>query len=47
MPDFRAIGATTYLSPVPAVLLGCADPQNGARPNLITIAWAGVVCSKP
>lgn len=44
---FRTIGATTYLSPIPAVLLGCADPANGHKPNLITIAWAGVVNSKP
>lgn len=45
--NFRKIGATTYLSPIPAVVLGCADPEHGHKPNLITIAWAGVVCSKP
>ena len=45
--QFRKIGATTYLSPIPAVVLGCADPEHGHKPNLITIAWAGVVCSKP
>lgn len=44
---FRAIGPTTYLGPIPAVLLGCADPENGYGPNLITVAWTGVVCSKP
>ena len=44
---FRSIGATTYLSPVPVVMLGCADPSNNIRPNLITVAWAGIVCSKP
>ena len=44
---FRTIGPTTYLSPIPSVLVGCADPANGVKPNLITIAWAGVVCSKP
>lgn len=44
---FRTIGPTTYLSPIPSVLVGCADPSNGCGPNLITIAWAGVVCSKP
>ncbi len=43
---FGAIGATTFLGPVPAVLLGCADGDGGA-PNLITIAWTGVCCSKP
>ena len=26
---FRPIGPTTYLSPIPAVMLGCADPENG------------------
>ena len=48
---FRAIGPTTYLCPTPAVLVGCAADagwQTGAaRPNLITVAWAGVCCSKP
>ena len=44
---FRTIGPTTYLSPIPSVLVGCADPENGVKPNLITVAWAGVVCSKP
>ncbi len=44
--SFRTIGATTYLCPIPAVVLGCAAPD-GADPNLITVAWTGVVCSKP
>ena len=44
---FRQIGPTTYLSPIPSVLVGCADPASGVKPNLITIAWAGGVCSKP
>ncbi|MBQ8556737.1 MAG: flavin reductase family protein [Clostridia bacterium] len=44
---FREIGPTTYLCPIPSVLVGCADPENGGKPNLITIAWTGVVCSKP
>ena len=44
---FRTIGPTTYLSPIPSVLVGCADPANDVKPNLITVAWAGVVCSKP
>lgn len=46
-PVFRAIGATTYLSPMPAVLIGCADRVEGARPNLITVAWTGICCSHP
>ena len=46
-PAFREIGPTTYLCPIPSVLVGCADPDNGCKPNLITIAWTGIVCSKP
>ena len=43
--NFRAIGPTTYLCPIPSVMLGCADDTHPA--NLITVAWTGVVCSKP
>lgn len=46
--DFRAIGATTFLAPVPAVMLSCRGTQPGfERNNLITVAWAGVVNSDP
>ena len=45
--EFRPIGATTYLCPIPSVLVGCASPKDHPNPNLITIAWAGIVCSKP
>ena len=46
--DFRAIGACTYLSPIPSVLLSCRGTEPGFdRDNLITIAWAGVVNSAP
>jgi flavin reductase (DIM6/NTAB) family NADH-FMN oxidoreductase RutF len=34
---------TTALYPVPAVLVSCGLE----RPNLITLAWAGTVCSDP
>jgi flavin reductase (DIM6/NTAB) family NADH-FMN oxidoreductase RutF len=49
---FRSIGATTFLAPIPTVLVGCAADggwKHGgeSRPNLITVAWAGVVCSNP
>jgi len=33
----------TALSPVPVVLVSCGVD----RPNLITLAWAGVACSEP
>lgn len=49
---FTAIGATTFLAPIPSVLVGCAADdgwQHGGEtiPNLLTVAWAGVCCSKP
>ena len=33
------------LYPVPAVMVSCQRP--GEKPNIITIAWAGTVCSSP
>ena len=33
------------LYPVPAVMVSCKRP--GERPNIITVAWAGTVCSDP
>ena len=45
---FRAIGATTFLSPLPAVLVSCKGTQPGFdRENMITIGWAGVINSDP
>lgn len=37
------------LAPVPAVLVSCAGMpgQGREQANLITIAWTGIVCSKP
>lgn len=37
--------ASTSLFPLPVVLVSCAAP--GFRPNLITLAWAGVAASDP
>lgn len=34
----------TFLGPVPAVLVSCTD---GSRANIITIAWTGIINSKP
>lgn len=46
--SFRPIGPTTFLAPIPSVLLSCRGTQEGfERNNLITIAWAGVVNSAP
>ena len=46
--NFRAIGATTFLAPIPAVMLSCRGTEPGFdRDNLITVAWAGIVNSDP
>jgi len=34
------------LSPVPAVLVSCGGSK-GWKPNMLTIAWTGSVCSEP
>ena len=33
------------LYPVPTVMVSCQSP--GEKPNIITVAWAGTVCSSP
>lgn len=33
------------LYPVPSVMVSCARP--GEKPNIITVAWAGTICSSP
>ena len=33
------------LYPVPAVMVSCK--REGERPNIITVAWAGTICSDP
>ncbi len=34
-----------FLYPVPAVMVSCMDEEK--KPNIITIAWTGTVCSDP
>lgn len=41
--DFWRAGNMLY--PLPAVMVSCQRPEE--RPNIITIAWAGTVCSSP
>lgn len=36
---------STLLYPVPAVMVTCADRER--RPNIVTVAWTGTVCSEP
>lgn len=33
------------LYPIPAVMVSCADEE--MKPNIITIAWAGTICTDP
>lgn len=47
MNSFRTFDPCTLLAPVPAVMVSCAGPEESARPNIITIAWAGTVNSDP
>ena len=35
----------TALMPLPAVMVSCK--KQDSKPNIITIAWAGIVCSEP
>lgn len=37
--------AGNMLYPVPAVMVSCA--REGEKPNIITVAWAGTICSDP
>jgi len=34
----------TYLYPIPAVMVTCGPPE---KPNIITLAWVGTMCSDP
>ena len=44
---FRPIDPCTMLSPVPAVMVSCKGLEESAKPNIITVAWAGTVNSTP
>lgn len=43
--DKRILKPSVLLAPVPVVLVSCQTKDS--RPNLLTIAWAGTVCSDP
>ncbi len=42
--DKILIGAGAMLAPVPAAIVTCGSPE---RPNALTIAWTGILCSNP
>ncbi len=41
----KSLGAQTLAFPLPAFLVGTYDPND--RPNIMTAAWGGIVCSEP
>lgn len=41
----RYLKPSTLLAPVPVVLVSCQTGKS--RPNLLTVAWAGTICSDP
>ena len=40
----KKLSAGTLLAPVPAVIVTC---KHGDKVNMLTIAWTGIVCTKP
>lgn len=41
----KTLESQTTLLPLPAVMVSCQ--KKGDKPNIITLAWVGVVCSEP
>jgi flavin reductase (DIM6/NTAB) family NADH-FMN oxidoreductase RutF len=41
----KIVNTATYLFPTPVAMISCGGDQTA--PNIITIAWIGVVCSEP
>ena len=42
---YQRIHPTTMLAPLPCVLVSCGAP--GEKPNVMTVAWTGIVNTKP
>ena len=42
---FVSLKPGALLAPVPSVMVSCG--RKGERPNIITLAWVGTVCSEP
>jgi len=41
----KSIGAGTYAVPSPVWIVGTYDDEG--KPNMMTVAWSGICCSKP
>ena len=45
---YQSLNPSTMLNPVPVVMVSCRGTAGElARDNIITVAWAGTVCSEP
>ena len=42
---FKTIGTGTLLAPAPLAMVSCASPED--KPNIITVAWVGIINSDP
>ena len=47
MNEYTVFPPSTLLCPTPVVLVSCADRQDPAIKNMITLAWAGTINSEP
>jgi flavin reductase (DIM6/NTAB) family NADH-FMN oxidoreductase RutF len=45
MADKRSLGARTLLYPSPVLVVGTYDAED--NPDIMTVAWGGICCSKP
>ena len=45
--DKSPVGISTILNPVPVVMVSCSGKETAAKPNIMTVAWAGTVNSEP
>jgi len=45
MANKRSLGARTLLYPAPVLVIGTYDAED--NPNIMTVAWGGICCSKP
>jgi len=41
----KTLAPATWFFPLPAIMVSCREP--GKKPNIITLAWCGVVASEP
>lgn len=47
MENFRTFDPCVLLAPVPAVMVSCRGAAAEDKPNIVTVAWAGTVNTRP